>query len=190
MLSLQPLQQMKYVLLIFPNWLCDFGQITHLLSASPPSSTEEGSASLRSLCLELTEELMKWSRTLCRMLVFSGAALPSLHFHEKDPGSAQFLWAQLCKQIPGSTLIGASVSLLPPPVIHQDSLPLTLFFPQPGHPTGWAAALFHTSHSLLGIYHVQGTSPAYDRATGCLFDQSGQLNNSHLQMQLAFQGRF
>lgn len=76
---------------------------------------------MRSLHLRLAKEFVKSSSTMCRMLVFSGAALPSLHFHEKDPGSAQFLRSQLCKQIPGSTLTEASVSLLPPPVIHQDS---------------------------------------------------------------------
>ena len=63
---------------------------------------------------------------------------------------------------------------------------------QAGHPTGWAVASFHTSHSLLGIYHVPGTVLASGWGPW-LFIWSGwttALNNSHLQTQLAFQGRF
>ena len=106
---------------MFSEWLCDFRQPL-ILSGPQFSCPQRREHVSKALHLKLAEEFMAQSRTLCRMLVFSGAALPSLHFHEKDPGSAQFLWSQLCKQMPGSTLIGASVSLLPPPGIYQDSV--------------------------------------------------------------------
>lgn len=102
-------------------------------------------------------EWVKQSSALCNMLVFSGAALPSLHFHEKDPGSAQFLWSQLCKQIPGSTLIGTPVSPLPPPGIHQDSTVPGLHSPcRLGMPAGGQKLSPTPSRPLLGIYQVPG----------------------------------
>lgn len=116
-------------------------------------------------------------QALCNMLVFSGAALPSLHFHEKDPGSVQFLWSQLCKQIPGSTLIGASVSPLPPPGVHQDSTVPRLHSPcSLGMPGGEPELSPTPSHPSLATYQVLDTVLASGcGAIGCLSDQDGPL---------------
>lgn len=129
----------------FSNWLCGFRQTSH-----PRWEVhKDGNVSLRSLSLRLVE-FVKRSSALCNMLVFSGAALPSLHFHEKDPGSAQFLWSQLCKQVPGSTLIGAPVSPLPPPGIHQDSLCPDCTLLQARCAGGRAVAVSHTQPPFTG----------------------------------------
>jgi hypothetical protein len=110
-----------------------------------------GSKSLTSLHPMLAEEFMRWSLATCKMLEFSVAAFPSLHFHEKDPGSAQFLWSQLCKQILGSTLIGALCESPALPVIHQHWAQ-TL-------PAGWIPQCMGSIFTERGL-HVPGTRPA------------------------------
>lgn len=97
------------------------------------------------------------------MLGFPGAALPSLHFHEKDPGSAQFLWSQLYKQIPESALIGALCESHPPQRFTGTAPPPPPFSLKPGY-----AALFDTRYGA-------STACSLDGIIGCLSDASRQL---------------
>lgn len=117
------------------NWLCDFRQITHPFQASSLKAS-----------WGVYEIVLNYMQDTYSFLVFSRAALPSLHFHEKDPGSAQFLWSQLCKRIPGSTLIEGSVCPLPPPVIHRESTTP----PQAGYPGRTGGSFIHTQPPFPG----------------------------------------
>lgn len=126
---------MKYKLLIFSTGCVTSGKSHTLSRPQFPALWRRARAPEKPS--PKAAEFLKQSLAICKAL----AALSSLHFHEKDAGSAQFLGPS-CANIPGSTLMEAPVHPLPPPAIRQESAAPRLHSScRLDTPAGWAVAL-------------------------------------------------